>query len=111
VTADNVSQILNLRLQESAFGGFELETGTSESFEYLLQTIDVGRKVWGDDDDVIEVYQQCLPMESTKDLFHEPLECSGAEVNPKGSTFHFHNPSLVMNAAIFWAPGLRGTCQ
>jgi len=53
-------------------------------FEYLPQTIDVGQKVWRDYDDVIEVYQQCLPMESTKDLFHEPLECSEGGSQSKG---------------------------
>jgi len=26
-------------------------------------------------------------------------------------TFHFHNPSLVMNAAFSWTSGLRGTYQ
>jgi len=35
---------------------------------------------------------------------------AGAEVNPKGSTFHFHSLSRVKNAAFSWASGLRGTC-
>jgi len=56
VSTNIVPQVLHLRLQESALGGFELETGTSESFEYLPQMTDVGREVWGDYDDVIEVY-------------------------------------------------------
>jgi len=84
MTANDVSQVLNLWLQESAFGRFELEAGTPEPFKYLRQTIDESRKVWGDHDDVIEVYQQCLLMESTKDLSHEPLERSGSGSQPKG---------------------------
>jgi len=56
VTTNIVPQVLHLWLQESALGGFELETGTFESFEYLPQMTDVGREVWGDYDDVIEVY-------------------------------------------------------
>jgi len=31
-------------------------------------------EVWGDHDDVIEVDQQCLPVESVEDLFHKSLE-------------------------------------
>jgi len=81
---DNVSQVLHLRLQESALGRLELETGTSELFENLPQTTDMSWEVWGDYDDVIEVHQQCLPMEFTKDLFHEPLERSGGKGQPKG---------------------------
>jgi len=91
--ADNVSQVLNLRLQESAFGRFELEASTPESFENLPQTIDVSRKVRGDYNDVIKVYQQRLPMESTQDLFHEPLERSGGGSQPKGE--HFPLPQSV----------------
>jgi len=92
-SADNVSQVINLRLQESAIGEFELETGTPESFECLPQMINVGRKVWGDNDDIIEVYQQCLPMDSTKDLFLEPLERGGGGSQPKGE--HFPLPQSV----------------
>jgi len=91
--ADNVSQVLNLRLQESAFGRFELEAGTPESFENFPQTIDVSQKVRRDHDDVIEVYQQRLPMESTQDLFHEPLERSRGGSQPKGE--HFPLPQSV----------------
>jgi len=92
LTADNVSQVLNLRLRESALGGFELEAGTLELFEYLPQTIDVSQKVWGAHNDVIKVYQQCLPMESTKDLFHEPLERGGGGGQPKGEHLPFPQP-------------------
>jgi len=90
--ADNVSQVLDLQLQESAFRRFELEVGTPESFENLPQTIDVSGKVQRDHDDVIEVYQQRLPMESTQDLFHEPLECSGGGGQPKGKHFPLPQP-------------------
>jgi len=46
MAVDDVSQVLHLRLQESALGGFELQTGTSEPFEYLPQTTDVCLEVW-----------------------------------------------------------------
>jgi len=45
VAADDVPQALHLRLQESVLGGFKLQTGTSESFEYLPQTTEVCLKV------------------------------------------------------------------
>jgi len=51
-----VPQVLHLRLQESTLGGLELQTGTSESFENLLQMTDVCLEVWGDHNDVIEIY-------------------------------------------------------
>jgi len=111
MTADNVSQVLNLPLQESALGGFELEVGTSESLENLPQTVDVSQKVWGDHDDVIEVYQSVFQWSPHRTCSMSLWNVAGAEVNPKGSTFHFHNPSQVMNAAFSWASGLRGTCQ
>jgi len=76
-------QILNLRLQESALGRFELQTGTSESFENLPQAADVHLEVWGDHNDVIEVDQQCLPVESTEDLLHESLEGGQGGGQPK----------------------------
>jgi len=111
MTAGNVSQVLNLWLQESAFGRFELEGGTHEWFEYLPQLIDVGREVWGDYDDVIEAYQQCLPMEFTKDLFYEPLERSRSRNQPKGEHLSLPQSVLVMNPAFSWVSGMRGTCQ
>jgi len=46
VAADDVPQVLNLRLQESALGGFQLQTGTSESFENLPQMTDVRLEVF-----------------------------------------------------------------
>jgi len=92
---DDVPQVLNLRLQENTLGGFKLQTGTSESFENLPQTTDVHLEVWGAHNCVIEVDQQCLSVDPTEDLFYESLEGGRAEVNPKGSTFHFHSPPLV----------------
>jgi len=70
VSTDDVSQVLNLRLQQNARGRLQLQTGTSESFENLPQATDMSREVWGDHDDIIEVDQQCLPVQSAKNLFH-----------------------------------------
>ena len=36
---------------------------------------------------------------------------AGAEVRPKGNTFHFHNPVLVAKADFSLASASRGTCQ
>jgi len=55
MTANDVPQVLQLRLQESALGWYEFRTGTSELFKHLPQTTDVCLEVWGDHEDVIKV--------------------------------------------------------
>jgi len=83
VSANDVPQVLNLRLQESALRKFQLQTGTSESFKNLPQAADVRLEVWGDHDDVIEVDQQCLPAESAEDLLHMSLKGGRSGGQPK----------------------------
>jgi len=41
-------------------------------------------EVWGDNDDIIEVDQQRLPVEPTEDLFHESLKGGWGVGQPKG---------------------------
>jgi len=84
-----VPQVLNLRLQDSALGGFQLPTGTSESFKNLPQTTDMRLEVRGDHDDVIEIDQQHLPVEPTEDLFHESLKGGRGGGQPKGQHLPF----------------------
>jgi len=50
-------------------------------------------KAWGDHDDVIEVDQQRLPVESAEDLFHESLEGGQGGGQPKGE--HLPLPQSV----------------
>jgi len=83
VSTDDVPQVLNRRLQQSALGILQLQTSTSESSENVPQTTDVCPEVWGDHNDVIEVDQQCLPVKSTKDLFHQSLEGGRGGGQPK----------------------------
>jgi len=82
-----------------------------ESFENHPQTTNVCLEVWGGHYDVIEVDQQCLPVKSAEDVFHQPLKSGRAEVNPNDNTLQFHSSSRVMNATFSWASGLRETCQ
>jgi len=71
----------------------------------------MSREVWGDHDNVIKVDQQCLPVEAAEDLFNKSLKDGRTEVNLNDNTFHFQSLSCVMNAALSWVLGLRGTCQ
>jgi len=59
---------------------------------------DVRLEVWEDHDDIIEVDQQYLLVESTGDLFHKSLQGGQGRMSLKGSTFHFHSPSRVKKA-------------
>jgi len=95
MAADDVPQVLHLRLQESALGGFELQTGTSESFENLPQTTDVSLEVKSG---VITMtssryISSVFQVEPTEDLFHEPLEGGGGGGQPKGQ--HLPLPQSV----------------
>jgi len=52
-------------------------------FENFPQTADMSCEVWGDHDDVIEVDEQCLSVDSAKDLLHESLKGGRGKGQPK----------------------------
>jgi len=99
-------QVLNLRLQQSALGRLQFQAGTSESFENLPQTTGLSREVWGDLDDVIEVDQQCLPVQSIKDLIHQSLKGGRGGDQPEWQHLPLPQAVRVMNATFSWASGL-----
>jgi hypothetical protein len=65
-----VPQVTHLRLYELTLAWFQLEPGLLESLEDLSQPLEVGREVRRDDNDIIEIEEESLPMQPVEDLLH-----------------------------------------
>jgi len=50
-----MAQVRDFWLQERTLGGLQLQSSCSEIVKDLPQTTDMSQKVWGDDNDVIQI--------------------------------------------------------
>ena len=77
-------QVTDLLGGESALFGAKLEVGVSKSHEDLVEVGEVFFPGGGEHDDVIEVKEKCLPVETGEDAIHEAGEGSGSIAEAKG---------------------------
>jgi len=74
----------DLALQDVAFAGFQFQVSLSEASEKLFQALEMCVEIVAEDDDVIEVSQADLKIETSEHGVHKSLKCCWALQSPNG---------------------------
>ena len=80
-----MTEVADLSCREGTLISTELEFCVSETFEDLAEAVEVLLTGGGEDDDVVQVKESGLPVETGEDAVHESGEGGGSIAEAKGN--------------------------